>query len=326
MRLRVLVLTLVLLTVPLGAEAQPAGKVPRIGWLSVSPTPRDPSENVEAFRRALRELGYVEGRTISIEYRYAEGRQERLPELAAELVRLKVDVIVAVPTPAALAARTATAVTPIVMIQSADPVGLGLIASLARPGGNVTGIVTLSPELIGKRLELLKECLPGLSRVAVLARPDNRAHALLLGETEVAARALGLQLRVLDVRGPEDFDDLLLEAKKAGSGAVVELPNPMFHEHRKRIVASVLKLRLPTAFHTRDFVDAGGLMAYGANYPVLYSRAAAYVDKILKGATPADLPVERPATFELVINLKTAKALGLTIPRSVLLRADQAIQ
>lgn len=326
MRLRVLVVTLVLLTVPLGAEAQPAGKVPRIGWLSVSPTPRDPSENVEAFRRALRELGYVEGRTISIEYRYAEGRQERLPELAAELVRLKMDVIVAVPTPAALAARTATAVTPIVMIQSADPVGLGLIASLARPGGNVTGIVTLSPELIGKRLELLKECLPGLSRVAVLARPDNRAHALLLGETEVAARALGLQLRVLDVRGPEDFDDLLLEAKKAGSGAVVELPNPMFHEHRKRIVASVLKLRLPTAFHTRDFVDAGGLMAYGANYPALYSRAAAYVDKILKGATPADLPVERPATFELVINLKTAKALGLTIPRSVLLRADQAIQ
>lgn len=326
MRLGALVLTLMLLTVPLVAKAQPAGRVPQIGWLSVSPAPRDRSENLEAFRRALRELGYVEGRTVSIVYRYAEGREERLPELAAELVRLKMDVIVAMPAPAVVAARTATAVTPIVMLQSADPVGLGLIASLARPGSNVTGIVTLSPELIGKRLQLLKECLPGLSRVAVLARPDARTHPPLLRETEVAARTLGLQLRVLDVRGPEDFDPLLLEAKKAGSGAVIELPNPMFHLYRRRIVESALRLGLPAVFHTQDFVEAGGLMAYGANHAVLYSRAAAYVDKILKGSTPADLPVEQPTTFELIVNLKTAKALGLTIPQSVLLRADRTVQ
>jgi putative ABC transport system substrate-binding protein len=314
----------VLLTAPLAAEAQQAAKVPRIGWLSLNlaASPHLP----EAFRQGLRDLGYVEGRNVVIEYRDAEGKIERLPALAAELVALKVDVILAGGPPQALAAKQATKTIPIVFI--AGDVS-GLVTSLARPGGNVTGLSVLAPELVGKSLEQLTQAVPGVSLVAALWSPVAGFERLLedlLKAADVAARALGVRLQVVEARGPEDFDRAFSDMTKAHAGALTVLPGAMFINERKRLVELAAKHRLPAVYQVREFVEAGGLMAYGPNIADVFRRAATYVDKILKGAKPGDLPVEQPTKFELVINLKTAKALGLTIPPSVLGRADEVIQ
>ena len=315
------VLTLDLLAAPLAAEAQQPAKIPRIGILR-SGSPPDPF--VEAFRQGLRELGYVEGRNISIEYRWAKGRNERLPDLAADLVRLKVDIIV-VGGFQALAAKRATTTIPIVMAVAPDPVGTGLVASLARPGGNVTGFASLSDALPGKWMELLKETLPRVSRVAVLWDPATSAD--LVRDSEAAARALGVRLQTLKVGRPEDVGTAFAEAQKNRAEGLVVLASAFFQAHRTRLVELAAKHRLPTMYFNEDFVvGSGGLMSYSADFKDLFRRSATYVDKILKGAKPADLPVEQPTKFELVINLKTAKALGLAIPRSLLLRADQILE
>jgi putative ABC transport system substrate-binding protein len=278
----------------------------------------------EAFRQGLRDLGYVEGRNVVIEYRGDEGKLERLPAYMTELVALKVDVIVVAGTLQALAAKQATTTLPIVFTSVGDPVASGLVTSLGRPGGNATGLSTLAPELVGKCLEQLKQAVPGVSRVSVLR--DERTGQILLKEAEVAARALGVQLQVVEARGPAEFDRAFSDMTRARAGALAVLPTPMFFSERRRLVDLAAKNRLPTVFPYREFVDAGGLMAYGPNLADLSRRAATYVDKILKGANPGDLPVEQPTKFELVINLKTAKALGLTIPPSLLQRADEVIQ
>ncbi len=283
----------------------------------------------EAFLQGLRDLGHVEGRNVVIEYRSAEGKPERLPALAAELVALKVDVIVATGTPASLAAKQATRTLPIVFAGVADPVGGGLVTSLARPGGNVTGLSLLAPELVGKGLELLKQAVPGVSRVAVLWQPGGsgeRTEQDMLKAAEGAARALGVRLQFIEVRGPADFDQAFSDMTKARAGALTVLSSNMFLVEHRRLVTLAGKNRLPAVYPFREFVDAGGLMAYGAGVHDSVRRAATYVDKILKGTKPADLPVEQPTKFELVINLKTAKALGLTIPQSVLGRADEVLQ
>ncbi len=314
------------LAAPLAAEAQPAGKVPRIGILPPGPI----SERVhlwEAFRQGLRELGYVEGQNLALVFPSVEVRRELLPHLAAELVSLKVDVIVAAGLVGAQAATEATKTIPIVMVAvAADPVGTGLVASLARPGGNITGLTLISSELSGKRLELLKTVVPRVSRIAVLSNPTAAASALQMKETEVAARVLGVQLQPLEVRGPDDFETAFQAATKAGAGALITLDDALIFTHRARTVKLAAKSQLPAIYGYREFVDAGGLMSYAANLVDMYRRAAVYVDKILKGAKPADLPVEQPMKFELVINLKTAKALGITFPPSLLLRADQVIE
>jgi putative ABC transport system substrate-binding protein len=306
--------------------AQKAGKVYRIGWLTAGARPSESSAEFGAFRNGLKELRYVEGRDIAFEFRYAEGKEERLSALAEELVKLGVDVIVTVAAPVTRAAKAATGTIPIVMVQSGDPIAAGLVASYARPGGNVTGIVTLSAELIGKRMELLKSAFPDVSRIAVFARAGNPAAAAWLKDMDAAARSLAVQLLVLEVRGPGDFESAFQAAIRGRANAMMELPNPIFHQNRHRIADFAAKNRLPAMFHTYDFVEAGGLMSYGADYPFLYRRAALYVDRILKGTTPSELPVEQPTKFQLVINLKTAKALGFTIPQSVLLRADRVIE
>jgi putative ABC transport system substrate-binding protein len=316
-----------LLAAPLAAEAQQAAKVPRIGYLAgyLAATPHLP----EAFGQGLRDLGYVEGRNLVIETRDAEGKLERLPALAAELVALKVDVIVAGGTPQALAAKQATRTIPIVFASSPDPVESGLITSLARPGGNVTGLSFLAPELVGKRLEHLKQAVPGVSRVAVLWQPGGlgeRTEKDMLKGAEVAARALGVRPQYVETRGPEDFDRAFSDMTRARAGALTVLGSVMFFGERRRLVDLAAKNRLPAVYPSREYVDAGGLMAYGSNLADLFRRAATYVDKILKGAKPGDLPVEQPTKFEFVINLKTAKALGLTIPPSLLGRADEIIQ
>jgi putative ABC transport system substrate-binding protein len=317
----VVILALSLILAPLAAEAQPAGKIARIGILRAG-SPPDPY--VEAFRQGLRELGYVEGRNISIEYRWTDGKDERLPGLAADLVRLKVDVIVASAS-AALAAKHATTAIPIVMPVTTDPIGAGLVASLARPGGNVTGLATLTEEMAGKWLELVREALPRVSRVAALWDPATSAGQLRA--SEVAARSLGVRLQTLTVRRPDDFGTAFVEAQKHRAEALIVLGSPFFFAHRTRIVELAAQHRLPTMYQARDYVvGSGGLMSYGADFHDLFRRAAGYVDKILKGAKPADLPVEQPTKFELVINLRTAKTLGLTIPRSLLARADQVIK
>ncbi len=283
----------------------------------------------EAFRQGLRDLGYVEGRNLVIEYRFAEGKSERLPALAAELVALKVDVIVAVTTPEALAAKKATRTLPIVFVAAADPVTSGLVSSLARPGGNVTGLSSFFPELVGKRLELLTQAVPGVSRVAVLWHPGflpERTEKDMLKGAEVTAQALGVRLQFLEARGPADFDRAFSEMTRARAGALTVLGTTMLFNERRRLVDLATKSRLPAVYPWREGVDAGGLMAYGPNIPDLFRRAATYVDKILKGAKPSDLPVEQPTKFELVINLKTAKALGLTIAPSLLGRADEVLQ
>ncbi len=320
-----LALALGLLSPALAAGAQSPAKVTRIGVLYAG-FPSATRHLHEAFKQGLRDLGYVEGQTIIIEERWAEGRLERLPDLAAELVQLKVDVIVAGATPPIQAARQATKTIPIVMAVVADPVEQGFVASLARPGGNITGLSVQAPELGGKQLQLLKEVVPRASRVAILWNAANPYPALVVRETEAAARTLRVQLQSLPVRGPEEFEGAFEAATRGRAAALLTVGDVLTMAHRTRIVALAAKSRLPAMYSFREFVDDGGLMAYGANLADSYRRAATYLDKILKGAKPADLPVEQPTRFELVINLKTAKALGLTIPQSVLVRADQVIQ
>jgi len=313
--------TLALLSSPLAAEAQQAPKVARIGALGGSSAA---NSQREAFLQGLRDLGYVEGRTVVIERRFDEGQVERLPALAAELVALKVDVILVSGTLQALAAQQATTTLPIVFTSVGDPVGIGLVTSLRRPGGNATGLSTVAPELVGKCLEQLKQAVPGVRRVSLLR--DERTGKVLLKEAEVAARKLRVQLQVVEARGPADFDRAFSDMTRARAGALTVLPTPMFFRERGRLVDLAAKNRLPAVFPYREFVDDGGLMAYGPNLADLSRRAATYVDKILKGANPGDLPVEQPTKFDLIINLKTARALGLTIPASLLQRADQVIE
>jgi putative tryptophan/tyrosine transport system substrate-binding protein len=313
-----------LLAASVTAEAQQAQKAPRVGFLHYGSP--GPSPEVEAFRRGLHELGYVEGQNIAIEYRFASGRVERLTELAAELVRLKVDVIVTPTTPASLAAKQATSTIPIVFAAVADAVGAGLIANFARPGGNITGLASISAELGGKRLELLKQVVPKASRVAVLYNPADRSNVLVLKELQESAPALRLTLQPLEVRGPGEFEGAFVAMTRERAHALFGAAGVLTFEHRKAIVDLAAKNRMPAMWGHRQFVDTGGLMSYAVNYYDQLRRAATYVDKILKGAKPADLPVEQPTTFELVINLKTAKALGLTIPRSLLQQADEVIQ
>ena len=305
------------------AEAQQPGNIPRVSFLTQAP-PAAPL--IEAFRQGVREHGYVEGKTIVIEYRDAEGKPDRLPSLAYDLVRLKVNAIVVAGGEATLAAKNATTVIPIIMAGVSDPVGTGLVASLARPGGNITGLSGLGTELSGKRFELLKEVVPGLSRVAAIAYSTNPAYKLQLKEVEGAAQALKLQLQGLEVREPDDFDRAFATAKKGRAGAVNTLTSAFLSAHRKKLVESAEKSRLPVIYAQTVFVEAGGLMSYGPSQVDNYRRAATYVDKILKGANPADLPIEQTTKFEFIVNLKTAKQLGLTIPPNVLYRADKIIK
>ena len=315
----------VLLASPLAAGAQPAARVPRIGYLAPSLSP-EASRLIGAFRQGLRELGYVEGQNIALEFRSAEGSADRFPALAAELVALKVDVIVAGATLAALPAKQATGTIPIVFPIHTDPVGAGLVASLARPGGNVTGLSFSSEDLTGKRMELLKETIPGVTRIAVLWKSPNAAALVQLKAAEVAGRALAVSLQILEVRGAEDLEKALQAATQGSSGALLVVDDPFTFLLRKRIVGLAAKSHLPAMYGPKEFAIDGGLMSYGANLEDMFRRAATYVGKILKGAKPADLPVEQPTKFDFVINLKTAKALGLTIPPSVLGRADEVIQ
>jgi putative ABC transport system substrate-binding protein len=322
---RTFVSGLALLAAPLAAGAQRAAKIPRIGLLS----PFSPSATAlwyQVFRQGLRELGWVEGRNVSIEYRYAEGRSNRLPDLAADLVRLKVDVIVASVVTDALAARKATRAIPIVMAAAGDPVISGLVESLARPGGNVTGLSTMSTELDEKRLELLKEIVPKLSRVAVFWNPQGLGSTIYWKEIQLPARRLGVQLHSLEVRSPNDFEKAFQDATTAHAGALAVMPDTVFTVNIKRIADFAVKNRLPSIYIGREFADAGGLVAYGPDRADMFRRAATYVDKILKGAKPGDLPIEQPTKFELVLNLKTAKAIGISIPHSVLARADEVIR
>ena len=313
--------TMALSASPAAHGQPPPKKLPRIGYLSTgSASPWD-----AAFRQGLRELGYIEGKNITIEYRFAEGKYERLPGFTVELMRLNVDVIVTTGA-ADRAAQHATQTIPIVMAFGANVAGTPGIASLARPGGNVTGLTTISEETSGKRLALLKEAVPRLSRVAVLRNPGSPISAVLSSETEAAARALGLQVQLLEVRGPEDFERVFEAATRGRAGALLGLPDAVFFEKRARLADLAAKHRLPTIYQVREQAEAGSLMSYGPSIPDMCRRAATYVDKILKGAKPGDLPIEQPTKFQLVINLKTAKALGLTIPQSLLLQADQVIQ
>ena len=307
------------------AQAQQGKKIPRIGYLTASSLSAQ-SARFDAFRQGLRELGYIEGKNIVIEYRHAEGKQDRLPTLVAELVRLKVDVIVSAGPAPTRSAREATVTIPIVMAQDSDPVREGFVASLARPGGNITGLATLASELSGKRLELLKEIVPRLSRVAVLGDSTFPGNAQALRETELAAGALAVQLQYLDVQGHKDIETAFREASKGRADAVLVPTGPVFNSQRTQIAELAVKNRLPAIFHQSEYVEDGGLMAYGVSSNDLYRRAATYVDKILKGAKPAELPVEQPTKFELVINLKTAKQIGLTIPPNVRARADRVIR
>ena len=328
MRSRALVIAVFLLAVVAGppVDAQPAPKIAKIGYLAPN-TPAGAAHLVEAFRQGMRELGHVEGKTFVLELRYGEGKPERLPELARELVGLKVDVIVTTTDAAIAAVKRETRTIPIVMTFSNDPVGTGFVASLARPGGNVTGLSNISSELSGKRLELLREVVPGLSRVALLWNPDVRGHLLEHKEMEAAARLLHLQLQSVEVSRVEDLDQTFSAVtRERAQAVVVPSGNPVAVTNRGQIASLAQRNRLPSMYGGKEYVDAGGLMSYGPSVTDMFRRAATYVDKILKGARPADLPVEQPTKFELVINLKTAKALGLTIPPSLLQRADQVIQ
>ncbi len=307
------------------AEAQRAGKVYRIGYLS-TPTRESVEHGLQAFLRKLRELGWVEGQNLVIEYRWAEGNVERLPDLAAELVRLKVDVIVAPAGSAALAAKNATSSIPIVMIFPSDPVEIGLVASLSRQGATSRARPTPGPEIFGKQLQILKEAIPHASRVAILSNPADPSFALQAREVEAAARSLRIRLQQVEARGPEEFDRAFAGMARERAEALLVTGTSTFLAHRTRLAELAVNGRLPTMYSFRENVEAGGLMAYAVNMADFVGRAAVYVDKILKGAKPADLPVEQPTKFELVINLKTAKALGATIPPSVLARADEVIQ
>ena len=326
MRLRptgvIVALAVAILAAPLAADAQPPAKVSRIGVLVSS----DATFPREAFLQALRELGYVEGKNIAIEYRSADMKLDRLPDLAAELVRLKVDVIVVSSNLAIIALKQATRDIPIVMTVVGDPVGAGFIASLARPGGNMTGLTNIAEELSGKRLELLKEISPKITRVAVLRNSTIPSHAVLWKETLAAATVLGVKLIPLDFKGPDEFESAFAAMLRERADSFIVLPDPLTTTRRQQIVDLAAKNRLPGMYPFGDFTDAGGLMYYGPRRIDMWRRGAYYVDRILKGAKPADLPVEQPTKFELVVNLRTAKALGLTVPQSVLIRADQVIQ
>jgi putative ABC transport system substrate-binding protein len=321
----VLLVTLALgpLVAPLPATAQPPGKVYRIGYLAAIPPP---AHRWEALLDGLRERGYREGRNLVFERRFSEGDTERFVAFAAEMVRLKVDCIIAITTPAALAVTHATTTIPIVMTTAIDPVGVGLVASLARPGGTVTGNALLYPELSTKRLEFLKEVVPGLSRVGVLWNAANPANASVWRETQAAAGALGLVLHAQDVRSAQDFAGAFARTAQAHPEALLVLDDALINVHRDQIAQFATQEHLPSVFAARESVVAGGLMSYGPSLPALFRRAATYVDKILQGTPPADLPMEQPMQFELVINLKTAKALGLTIPPALLFQADEVIQ
>ena len=307
---------------PLSAHAQQAGRIHKVGYLS----PSLPSVYSPLLFDDLRELGWFEGKNVTFEYRFAENRLERLPELAAELVRLNVDVIVAVGTLGPLAAKRATTTIPIVMLSAGDPLGTGLVDSLARPGGNVTGMSLMVPDLGGKRLELLKELLPRLSRVAMLWNAANPYPAIVLKETQAAGRTLGIEVHSLEVRGPDDLDGAFAAARQQRPEALISVEDPLTFTYRKRIADFAVVEQLPSLHGFSEEVKAGALISYGANQPDLIRRAAGYVDKILKGAKPADLPVQQPTTFELVINLKTARALALEVPPTLLARADEVIE
>jgi putative ABC transport system substrate-binding protein len=316
-----LALCALLLALSFPTEAQQQTKIPRIGYLgSVSSSPR-----VATFRQGLRELGYVEGKNIIIEWRHHEGKVDLLPTLAAELVRLKVDIIITAGAPAARAAKEATSTVPIVMTQIGDPVGSGFVASLARPGGNITGLSILAPELSGKRLDLLKEIVPNLSRVAVFGTSTSPDNAQSLKEVELAANALKVQVQYLDIRNPKDFETAFQAATKGRAQGVLMMVLGTFTRQQEAVGLAV-KHRLPVMYTGQASVEAGGLMSYGVNNSDLDRRAATYVDKILKGAKPAELPVEQPKKFEFIVNLKAAKQIGLTIPPNVLARADRVIR
>ena len=324
-QIAVLALSATLFALCLPAVAQQPTKIPQIGYLggaSLSAIPK----RIEAFREGLRELGYVEGKNIGIEWRWAEGKPDRLPDLAAELVRLKVDLIISAGPVVTPSLKAATKTIPIVMAQDNDPVGNGFVASLARPGGNITGLATLAPELSGKQLELLKEIIPKLSRVAVLGSSTEPGNAQTLREIELAAEALKVKIQSLDVLGPKDFETAFQGAKKGRAEASLVLVSSVFNSHRTQVIEHAVKSQLPAIFYTAEYAELGGLMAYGTSYTDLYRRTATYVDKILKGAKPADLPIEQAKKFEFVINLKTAKQIGLTIPPNVLARADRVIR
>jgi putative ABC transport system substrate-binding protein len=319
-------LSLSVLAAPLAAEAQQPVKLPRIGVLFAS-TPAATSHLLDGLRQGLREQGYVEGQHIILESRYGQAGTERMSDVAAELVRLKVDVLVAATDPATAALKQQTQTIPIVMANSTDPVGTGFVASLARPGGNVTGLSALSPELSGKRLGLLREVIPGLARVAIIWNPDVRGALFDYKETEAAARSLRLQLQSVEVSRSEDLDRAFSAVTNQRAQAlIVQTPNPVLFANRSQIASFAQRTRLPSMYGQKEFADAGGLITYGPNTADMWRRAATYVDKILKGVKPEDLPVQQPTKFELVINLKTAKTLGLTIPQSLLVRADEIIQ
>jgi ABC-type uncharacterized transport system substrate-binding protein len=319
----IITLLLSLLTVPPIATAQSQGKVYRIGFLGTNPLP---AAWWDAFLDGLRERGYSEGQNLVFERRFSEGEAERFPEVATELARLRVDCIIVPTTPAALAAKHATQTIPIVFPTAIDPVGSGLVASLARPGGNVTGLSTLAPELSGKRLELLQEVVPGMARVAFLWNAANPANASVWHETQAAAGALGLRLHAQDVQSPQDFEGAFAHTAQVHPDALLVLQDSLMTMHRQLIVEFTTRQHLPSVFFTREWVVAGGLMSYGPSFPDLYRRAAIYADKILKGTNPAALPVEQATKFELVLDLKTAQALGLTIPPRVLFQADEVIK
>ena len=319
-------LALGVLLAPLAADAQQPGRVYRIGNL-IQSNPSVAAPFLEAFTQGLREFGYIEGKNIAFERRWADNNVDKLPDLAAELVREKVDLIMVATVPAALATKRATTTVPIVMAGIPDPVALGLVASLARPRGNVTGVAfDVGPEVIGKTLQLLKEAVPKISRVAVLWNPDSPALTAYWKELRSAAQTLRIGLESVEVRASGDFDSAFSAMTRARVDALMVMPDPLVYSHRRRIVDFAGKSRLPSTYALREFVDEGGLIFYGASYLAAFRRVGYYIDKILKGAKPADLPVEQPTKFELIINLKTAKALGLTIPQSVLIRADEVIQ
>ena len=308
------------------AEAQQPAGIPRIGIL-IAPSASSFSARVEAFRQRLRELGYVEGKNIIIEYRFSDGKRERLADLAAELVRLKVDVIVASSPPAVSAARKASPTIPIVFGVASDPVGTGLVSSLARPGGNITGLSSMAPDLDGKRLELLKEAFPKVARVAFLWEPgDGTRGNQDLTDMEAAAKALGLKLLSLPLRSLDDFASAFARAKKERAQALITFARPLINTQQRQVLDFAATNRLPAMYPASEFVEAGGLMSYGPDYTDLFRRAADFVDKILKGTKPADMPVEQPTKFEFLVNLKTAKQIGLTIPQKVLARADKVIK
>jgi putative ABC transport system substrate-binding protein len=324
-KVTLLALGVLLLVLHFPAQSQQPARIPRIGILIAASTSFY-SARVEALRQRLGELGYVEGKNIVIEYRYAEGKLERLPDLAAELVQLKVDVIVTAPSPGALAAKKASATIPIVFSDAADPVGAGIVSSLARPGGNITGLSVMGQDLDGKRLELLKESFPKVARVALLWQSGGQRGNLVLTDMEAAAKALGLKLQSLPVRSIDDFDSAFARAKRDGAQALITTPNPFINTQHRQVLDFAAKNRLPAMYPTSEWVEAGGLMSYAPNFADLWRRAADFVDKILKGAKPADLPVEQPKKFEFIVNLTAAKQIGLTIPPSVLYRADRVIR